>query len=86
MRDIIEIKKKIKAHVNAIDPWHLIEGGAPEDEYNSYIDHIVSLVVNNKPDQASLLKELSEIFKTKEFELDQNKMKDLAEKICNISE
>ena len=82
--NITELKEKIKVCVNNIDPWHLIEMGAPDDEYNSHIDRVVSLVVNKKPYPANLEKELYEIFKTKEFELEQDKMKELADKICNI--
>lgn len=83
-KNVAGLKEQISGYVNYIDPWHLIEMGAPEDEYNSHVDRIVSFVVNKNPDQASLEKELFEIFKTKEFELDQVKMKDLSEKICSL--
>lgn len=82
--NIAEIKEKVKVKVNATDPWYLIEMGAPEDEYNSHIDRIVSLLVNKHLDQTSLEKHLFEIFKTNEFELDQVKIKELSEKICNL--
>ena len=38
----------IKSIVNAYDPYHLIEGGAPEDEYDSYVPGVISLFINNK--------------------------------------
>jgi hypothetical protein len=58
--------------------------GAPDDEYNSKVDRIVSVVVNKKPDVKDLELELLEIFKTKEFELEKDKIKSLAEEIARI--
>ncbi len=80
----MEIKEKIKSYVNNTDPRHLIEMDAPEDEYNSQIDRVVSFVINKKPDKAGLEAELYSIFKTNEFELEKNKIKELAENISNI--
>jgi len=84
LKNISEIKKKIKIYVNKVDPWALIEMGAPEDEYDSHIDRIVSIVVNKKPNKESLELELFSIFKTKEFELEKDKIKELAENIYQI--
>lgn len=86
LENIRKTKDKIKGYVNDVDPWHLIEMGAPEDEYNSQIDRIVSLVVNKKPDKVGLESALYTIFKTNEFELEQNKIKKLAQKIKKAME
>lgn len=83
-KNVMKIKKKIKIYVNKTDPWHLLEVGAPDDEYNSYIDRIVSFVVNKKPDKMDLESELYAIFKTNEFELEKDKIKELAENISDI--
>jgi hypothetical protein len=77
--NIKKIKKEVSSHINNADPWFLIESGAPLDEYNSQTDRIVSLVINNKPDSVSLKKELYEIFKTKEHELDERKIQELVD-------
>lgn len=85
LKNVMEIKEKIKIYVNKTDPWYLVEMGAPEDEYNSYIDRIVSFVINKKPDKINLEAELYLIFKTKEFELEKNKIRELAENINKIN-
>ena len=80
-RNIMQMKEEITEYVNNIDPWHLIEMGAPEDEYNRQIDRIISLLVNKKPNREVLEYSLIEIFKTKEFELENDKIKELAKSI-----
>ncbi|OGL65771.1 hypothetical protein A3F52_00795 [Candidatus Uhrbacteria bacterium RIFCSPHIGHO2_12_FULL_47_11] len=83
-KDIAKIKSKIQQYVNDTDPWHLVSMGAPEDEYNSQIDHIVSYVVNKKPNRAVLESILFTIFKTDELELEENKISKLAELIMGV--
>ena len=57
--------------------------GAPADEYNTQIDHIVSLMINKKPSKEILESELLKIFKTDEFELERRQIKELANIINN---
>jgi endo-1,4-beta-mannosidase len=78
LNKIMEIKKVVQSHVNNIDPWHLIETGAPEDEYNTQIDHIVSFIVNEKPSLDDIESELYSIFEMNEFKLESDKVKELA--------
>lgn len=53
-----DLKNSVQSIVNKIDPENLMDV-APEDEYNDYVDRIVSLIINN-----SFSKEnLSEIWK-----------------------
>jgi 6-pyruvoyl-tetrahydropterin synthase len=52
------IKNYVKAVINEIDPEDLLDV-APEDEYNDYINQIVSLIINKKNSE----KELSLIWK-----------------------
>lgn len=85
-QDIKEIKKSIQTLVNQVDPWYLIQMGAPDDEYNAYIDRIVSLVVNKKPAQAILENKLTSIFHTNEFELERRKITELSSQIMNYME
>lgn len=40
--------KKVQDFVNAFDPCELIEGGAPEDEYDCLSNHLVSGLYTNK--------------------------------------
>lgn len=82
--DVQRIKENIKIIVNRIDPWYLIEIGAPDDEYNSYTDKIVSFVVNKEPDKSELENHLQLIFSTKEFELSKDKIHQLASEILQI--
>jgi hypothetical protein len=84
MNNLSELKEKIKVCVNKIDPWDLISMGAPDDEYDSYTNQIVSMVVNNKPNQVCLEKYLYELFKTKEFKLGEDGIKELTEKIIAV--
>jgi hypothetical protein len=51
--------KKVKEVVKSIDPIGLVSGGAPQDEYNSEINKIVSLL--QKSFEVSFLAE--EIYK-----------------------
>jgi hypothetical protein len=37
------IKNTLRDLVNKYDPENLIEGGAPEDEYDAYINRIISV-------------------------------------------
>lgn len=85
LQDIKEVKQRVKDYVNQGDPWHLIEMGAPDDEYNSQIDRVVSFLVNKKPDQAALVSELLYIFKTNEHELEQDKVEELASKLISVN-
>lgn len=85
LKEIMEIKQQVKEYVNTADPWHLIEMGAPDDEYNSHIDRIVSFLVNKKPNRANLESKLFEIFKTNEHELEQDKIKELANRLMAIN-
>ncbi len=80
----MEIKEKIKQFVNGADPWGLIGMGAPEDEYNSHIDQIVSFVVNKKPSRLDLELKLYKIFGLEESELDKGVIKELATKIISV--
>ncbi|OGZ45220.1 MAG: hypothetical protein A3C84_02715 [Candidatus Ryanbacteria bacterium RIFCSPHIGHO2_02_FULL_48_12] len=80
-KKVDQIKIKITECVNRVDPWHLIEIGVPADEYNSQIDRIVSLAINKRPNKEALVSELLGIFKTKEFELEQDKINELADAI-----
>lgn len=84
LQDIKEIKQRVKGCVNEADPWHLFEMGAPDDEYNSYIDRIVSVLVNKKPNQTTLTAELLHVFKTNEHELKQYRIEELADKLLSI--
>jgi hypothetical protein len=34
--------------VNSFDPWSLIEGGAPKDEYDDLTQELLSFIYNNK--------------------------------------
>jgi len=43
--------KKVQDFVNAFDPCGLIEGGAPDDEYDCLTNHLVSGVYTNKSRQ-----------------------------------
>ena len=81
---ILQFKAEIQNLVNSADPWFLIEIGAPDDEYNVYIDKITSFVLNKKPTLIELERELEAIFKTNEFTLENNVMKNLAAKIIEI--
>ncbi len=84
LKNVMKIREKIKIYINKADLWHLIEIGAPEDEYNSYIDRVISFIVNKKPDKADLEAELYSVFKTKEFELEKDKIRELVENISSI--
>lgn len=85
-KEIIEFKEEVKKKVNICDPWYLIESGAPDDEYNKYIDQIVSFIINYKPNLEQLYLRLMQIFATKEFDLtkDSEKIRSLAKKLFEI--
>lgn len=83
-KDVEKIKQKIKILVNQADPWYLIELGVPDDEYEEKINRIVSFVINKKPNSPELESELMKIFHTNEFDLEQEKMKILAQEILAI--
>lgn len=84
LKEVKNIKGLVKEQVNRIDPWHLLEMSAPDDEYNSHIDRIVSFVINSKPDQSALESELHKIFKTEEHELDASEIQEMAKNIISI--
>lgn len=84
MQDLVKYKEQIKTLVNKADPWHLIEMGAPEDEYNSQIDKLISFAVNDKPGQKELESELYTIFKTNEHELEKDVIEELAKNIVQL--
>ena len=75
---IKEIKKIFTKIVNRSDPSDLINMGAPDDEYNGYIDNIISYVINYQPSAKDLKNKLLLIFKTEEFELDEKRINLLA--------
>lgn len=83
MKDIKKVKKIIQDCVNEVDPWYLIEMEAPYDEYDVQVNKIVSFLVNKKPNQFILEDELRSLFHTKEFELEDEKVIELAKKILN---
>ena len=83
MKDIKKIKKIIQDLVNKIDPWYLIEMEAPYDEYDVQVNRIVSFLVYFKPNQFILEGELRSLFHTKEFELEEEKVIELAKKILS---
>ena len=37
-------KEKVRQIVNRYDPENLIDGGAPEDEYDAHVDRILSML------------------------------------------
>jgi hypothetical protein len=47
-------KRELRAIINKYDPENLIEGGAPEDEYDAYLDRILSLFYSNQLTEATL--------------------------------
>lgn len=68
--------KEIKNIVNESDPWDLISEGAPEDEYEEYINKIFSLVVKKKYSFESL----KSLFK----EVDESKLKEMDSKLNKV--
>ncbi len=84
LKDILLIKENIKKDVNDVDPWYLLESGAPDDEYNSYVDKITSFLINKKPNKLELGLELRKIFQTNEFEIEVDVINDLTERIGRI--
>ncbi|MBU0660674.1 hypothetical protein KKG22_00675 [Patescibacteria group bacterium] len=81
---INKFREKVTKNVNKFDPWYLIEMGAPYDEYDKYIDNVVSFVINEKPDLTLLEKRLYIIFETTEFDLATNLISSLASNIYNF--
>lgn len=53
--------EKVKSVINKFDPIGLISGGAPEDEYDSQIKKIVSLIQKNA-ETDNLTEEIYNIF------------------------
>jgi hypothetical protein len=47
-------KKKVQEVVNRYDPENLIEGGAPLDEYDAYVNRILSLFQSSNLSGTSL--------------------------------
>ncbi len=84
--NIKKIKEKFTQIINESDPWDLISGGAPDDEYNRYTDRVVSHVINKKPSAEDLKKELLNIFATNEFEISETKMSLLADNLLQSLE
>jgi len=83
IKDFNDVRMQVLNYVNDADLWCLIEMGAPEDEYTNQVDRIVSCIVNKNPKISDLELLMREIFKTNEFELEHQKIRDLAEKISN---
>ncbi len=48
MQEYLPLKDKVTEIINKIDPWDLISAGAPTDEYEGFINGVVSLIVNHK--------------------------------------
>lgn len=72
--DLKKLKSIFTEIINKNDPWDLISGGAPSDEYNKYTDRVISYVINKHPSVDDLKKELLSVFSTNEFELSEEKM------------
>ena len=83
-KQISIFKEKVKAIINKIDPWFLMEMEAPENEYEKHISSIVSFIVNNKPDYKNLYTKIKQIFVTDEFELDENKINQITTELLSI--
>ena len=84
--DIIKFQQDVREMINEADPWYLIEGGAPTDEYEDYVDNIVSFIINHKPNKDQLYSMLIKIFSTKEFDIekDKDKISLLTEKLLDL--
>lgn len=53
--------KVVKKHINRWDPISLLAGGAPSDEYDSEIKHVVDAVLNSN-DQIAVAEAIKNIF------------------------
>lgn len=56
MENYKKIKSDVTAIINNVDPWGLIEAGAPEDEYNGMVDQTISSYLNEKLSKENLEK------------------------------
>lgn len=85
--DYIELFDEVKSIVNEVDPVGLIGGGAPENEYESQINKIISLLKSNNTE--SLADDIYEIFLASfgtDMVSDRDKYKDMAaELIRNLA-
>ena len=61
LSDYKELYKKVQEIVNDVDPVGLIGGGAPQDEYDSQINKILSLLQKD-PEISVLTNEIHKIF------------------------
>jgi len=86
-KEVMQFRKAVQEAVNKADLYFLIEGGAPLDEYDSCVDNIVSILINQKPSHEQLYLKLCEIFKNEDFGLplpDRKEIVDLADELLEL--
>lgn len=54
--------KVVSKHINRWDPEHLLELGAPDDEYENEIERIVDLVLESR-DEIEIAESIQDTFK-----------------------
>lgn len=85
--EIMRFRQAVQKAVNKADPYFLIEGGAPLDEYDACVDRIVSILINQKPNHEQLCLRLGETFTDEDFGLalpDRKEIKNLAEELLKL--
>ncbi len=70
MKDYKKYINEIKEIINTNDPWDLIYGGAPIDEYEDYINKIFSLIISKNYSFSQLQKVFKEVEENKLIEID----------------
>lgn len=87
LTDYKEMYKKVQQVINSVDPVGLVSGGAPEDEYDSQVNKIITLLQTDLEIE-TLTEEIHKIFIGsfgEETAGDKAKYLDIAEKVKMIS-